>query len=260
MQIPHTTTQKEKAQYKKNIRMIKHVLSGKGKNIMQKLEKEMAVYSKNQQYEKAAEARDQLYALQNIFSHQHVIQRDEAIYAHKGISYLRQILALPHDPKRIEAYDISNIQGKFATGSMVVFTDGKPDKQEYRKFNIQLQHTPNDVAMIKEIISRRLQNDWTLPNVMVIDGGKAQRNTAGSALRNFQSISKSQISKKLNNVKVISLAKREEELYLPNGKIIELKKGPPALLHLLQYIRNEAHRFAISHHRKRRARFIRTYE
>ncbi|MBI4114558.1 MAG: UvrB/UvrC motif-containing protein [Candidatus Niyogibacteria bacterium] len=235
---------KERAQYKKNVRIVKNILSGKGKTIIGKLAKEMAALSKKQRYEKAAEARDRLCAIQNIFSHRHVIRRQDDTYAHKGLSYLKNLLKLSRLPQRIEAYDISNIHGKNAVGAMVVFTDGKPDKNEYRKFNIRLPHRPNDTAMIREIIERRLNNDWRMPNVIVIDGGKTQLNAT------LRVMSYALLVKR--KIKVVALAKREEELYLPNGKVVALKKGPPALLHLLQYLRNEAHRFAVSFHRKKR--------
>ncbi|MDP2676801.1 MAG: GIY-YIG nuclease family protein [bacterium] len=231
--------------YKKNVHSIKNVLSGKGKKMTEQMQKDMARLSRIQHYEKAALIRDQLYALENIFSHKHILRREETVYAHKGVVYLKNILHTHENPKRIEAYDISNIQGKDAVGSMVVFTDGKPDKNEYRKFNIRLPARPNDVGMMKEIIARRFSNPWPLPDVMVIDGGKAQLNAALHGIKNQEL-----------RIKVIALAKREEELYLPSGKIIKLKEGPKPLLHLLQYIRNEAHRFAITFHRRKRGKNI----
>lgn len=254
---------KRASQYKKNVRIIKNILSGKGKKMIQQMQKNMVRLSRIQQYEKAALARDQLYALENIFSHKHIIKREETVYAHKGITYLKNALHLKKIPHRIEAFDISNIQGIDAVGSMIVFTGGEPNKNEYRKFKIRTPERPNDVGMIKEIVSRRLSNAWTLPDIMVIDGGKTQLNTAKNALRNFQfqilnskSIFNFQIAKKITKIEVVALAKREEELYLSNNRIIKLKEGPAPLLHLLQYIRNEAHRFAITYHKKRRRQRI----
>ena len=204
----------------------------------------MAANNKN--YEEAGSLRDQIQALENIFKHRFIIKRDEVIYKNKGLEYLKNVLGLPETPKRVEAYDISNIQGKFAVGSMVVFDDGRPDKNEYRKFRIRMPNRPNDTAMIREVLSRRLNHtEWPMPDVMLIDGGKPQLNSVLSIVkpRRF-------------NIKIIALAKREEELYLPDGKIMKLKEGPPALLHLLQHLRNEAHRFAVSYHRKRRSRLL----
>jgi len=97
---------------------------------------------------------------------------------------LAKILGLSKVPKRIEGYDISNIFGKSATGSMVVFSEGEPDKGEYRKFKIKIgQGRADDARMLKEILERRLDNDWALPDLIVIDGGKGQLNAAVSVLK-----------------------------------------------------------------------------
>lgn len=261
--------------YQKNIRMVKLVLGGRGKKLLDTLKKEMARASEKKEYEKAAIFRNQIFALENIFEHRTLLRRDENLHTEKGLRYTAALLRLVKPPHRIEAYDISNIQGKKAVGSMVVFTNGSPDKREYRHFNIRFPEKPNDVAMIQEIISRRLAHtEWPYPDVIVIDGGKGQRNAAESALRNFritnpklwvnsthrpelvegQKNSKPQIANNKSQItpKIIALAKKEEELYLPDGKIIKLKEEPQPLLHLLQFIRNEAHRVAITHHRKKR--------
>ena len=234
-------------EYRKNIHYIKNILSGKHKRTLKNLTEEMERASKSRNYEEAAAARNQIRALESVFKHRFIVKRDEIIYSNKGLLYLKNILNLKEPPKRIEAYDISNLQGRLAVGSMVVFTDGKPDKNEYRKFRIRMPNRPNDTAMIREIISRRLNHpEWPYPDIMLIDGGKGQLNAALSIFRLA-------MSKDLTDIKIVSLAKREEELYLPNGKIIKLKEGPPPLLHLLQHLRNEAHRFAITYHRKRRS-------
>jgi len=233
--------QKRSSQYKKNIRTIKQVLSGKGNALMHTMQKRMKKLSEHKHYEQAALIRDQLYALENIFSHRHTLRREEHIYAEKGVTYLKHVIGMKKTPKRIEAYDISNIQGKHAVGSMVVFTNGAPDKNEYRKFAIHLPPKPNDTAMMQEIITRRFYNAWTHPDLIIIDGGTPQLHAAQKALAHHTL-----------RMPVAALAKREEELHLQNGTVIKLKERPQPLLHLLQYIRNEAHRFAISFHRKKR--------
>ena len=230
--------------YKSSIRFIKNILSGKHTRVLKMLKQEMALASGKRNYEEAAQIRNQIRALENIFKHRFIVRRDDVIYKNKGLEYLKNILGLKNPPKRIEAYDISNIQGKLAAGSMVVFTDGRPDKNEYRKFRIRMPNRPNDTAMIREVLTRRLNHpEWPLPDVALIDGGKPQLNAALSAASGRRLPADSRIA---------ALAKREEELYLPNGKIIKLKSSPPPLLHLLQHLRNEAHRFAISYHHKRR--------
>jgi len=155
------------------------------------------------------------------------------------LSNLQKILNLNSLPNRIECYDISNIQGKEATGSMVVFQNGFPNKKEYRLFKIKTVFQANDVAMIKEILERRVHNSWPSPNLIIIDGGKPQINAALQILgeHNWQT-------------SLISLAKRFEEIYTPSvEKPIKLPRDSKEL-HLLQQIRDEAHRFAITYHKK----------
>lgn len=156
---------------------------------------------------------------------------------------LKEKLNLPNLPNRIECYDISNIQGKDATGSMIVFTNSLPDKKEYRLFKIKTVFQINDVAMIKEILTRRVHNNWPNPDLIIIDGGKPQINAAQQVLseHNWQT-------------SLISLAKRFEEIYtFNNPKPIQLPKDSKEL-RLLQQIRDEAHRFAIAYHHKLHAK------
>ena len=211
----------------------------------------METESAKKNYERAAELRDEIRALENIFAHRPFLSRDETAWRQKGLGYLKTTLELK-SAKRIEFFDISNLQGKMATGSMAVFTDGKPDKKEYKKFKIRLPEKPDDVAMMKEALTRRMShNDWKKPNLIIVDGGKAQLNAALMVrtrfLPSWQEPSSNQI---------VALAKREEELYLPDGRIIKLKEGPEPMLHLLTSMRDEAHRFAITYHKKLRLKQI----
>lgn len=149
---------------------------------------------------------------------------------------------------RVETYDISNIQGTLATASMVVFIDGMNAKDQYRKFKIQYKeiapNIPNDFAMLEETLTRRLaREDWPVPNLIIIDGGKGQLSSAQKSLK---------ISEK--DIPIISLAKQEEEIFLPNQKNpVVLPYDSPAL-YLIQRMRDEAHRFTITYHRKLRAK------
>src|SRR3990172_569120 len=93
---------------------------------------------------------------------------------------LKEKLQLLHIPHRIECYDISNIQGKLATGSMVVFKNGQPEKSEYRRFKIKFSEKPNDYLMLKEVLYRRFGNKWQTPDLIIIDGGRGQLNAAVS--------------------------------------------------------------------------------
>jgi len=234
---------KLKKAYAKNISSIKKVLSGGFKKILSGLKKEMDASARAKNYEKAARARDQICALENIFEHKPYLARDDQTWKAKGLKYLADILGLKKI-ERLEAFDVSNIQGKLAVGGMAVFINGTEAKNEYKKFRIRLGESPNDPAMIKEIVSRRLKHDdWPVPEVMLIDGGKGQ---LGAALLAKYGTGK--------NITIAALAKREEELYLADGRVIKLKEGPEPLLHLLAALRNEAHRFAIAYHKNLRSR------
>ena len=259
-----------RAGYQKNIRNIKEVLKGKRTGLLRKLGTEMKKASKNKRFEKAAELRDTIAALENTFQHatvltpdsilgtsedelsrrKHVYVRSRTSYSELFKKYLR--IKLPQQKEfRIEGYDISNIQGKHATGSMVVFTlrgsDPRiaiPAKDEYRKFRIKTVKGANDVAMLKEVLKRRLKHgEWPLPNLILIDGGKPQLNAALTITKGGQSPFTWTVPR------VIALAKREEEIYVSGRKTpILLPKTSPLLL-LCMRIRDEAHRFAIGYYR-----------
>ena len=240
----------ERAQYQKNIRYLKNVLGGRQQQLLKQLQIAMRRASKRQDFEAAARLRDQAYALERIFAHRHTLKKEYAIENQKGLRELMMLLRLQKIPDRIEGYDISNIQGNFAVGSMVVFADGIADKNAYRKFRIRTVHGANDTAMMREVLSRRLKHlEWTLPDIMLIDGGKPQLNAALHALR--------ATNLAVQPPNVIAIAKREEKLYTPNKKTpFKLKEMPTALLYLLQQIRDEAHRFAISYYRKRHTAYL----
>jgi excinuclease ABC subunit C len=250
--ITGSASRDERVAYAKNIRYLKNLLSGRQKQLAHRLRAEMNKKSKQQDYEAAARLRNQLFALERIFAHQHVLKRDYKAENQKGLHELVLLLGLAQYPERIEGYDISNIQGAFAVGSMVVFTDGTANRQEYRTFRIRTVIGANDTAMMRETLMRRFtHNEWPLPNVILIDGGRGQLNAAIKALASTPSY-------KASRSTVISIAKREEELYAANRKTpYTLKTMPPALLYLLQQIRNEAHRFAISHYRRRHRQAMR---
>ncbi|HYE22703.1 MAG TPA: excinuclease ABC subunit UvrC [Verrucomicrobiae bacterium] len=168
-----------------------------------------------------------------------------------SLKELQRVLNLESLPARIEAFDISNIQGTNAVGSMIVFDFGKPQKAEYRKFKINIKDTPDDFAMMKEMLLRRFKHlpgsseekVWAKPDLILIDGGKGQLSTAVSVLKTYNL-----------QIPIIGLAKRLEEIFLPRQSTpIILPKSSIALF-LLQRIRDEAHRFAITYHRKLRSR------
>ncbi|HQL11901.1 MAG TPA: excinuclease ABC subunit UvrC [bacterium] len=157
---------------------------------------------------------------------------------------IQKKLNLNKVPKRIECFDISNIQGQYAVGSMSVFIDGFPAKECYRKFKIKIKNEPDDPLMMKEVLSRRLSyknlNDWGVPDLIVLDGGITQLGAVLSLGEKYKILSK---------IKIVSLAKKEEEIfYVDNGGI---KKVSGKDLYILRQIRDEAHRFGIGYFRSR---------
>ncbi|WP_406534236.1 excinuclease ABC subunit UvrC [Methanobrevibacter sp.] len=160
---------------------------------------------------------------------------------------LKKYLKLDKVPHVIEGYDISNISGKFAVGSKVCFVDGKPYKKRYKHFRMETPG-PNDFAMMEELLTRRLKliDSDPEPDLMVIDGGKGQLGMACGVLEKLN----------LTHIPVIGLAKEFEEIFVPNNKRpIIIPKNNKAL-HLLQQVRDESHRFAITYHRKLRSKDI----
>ena len=157
---------------------------------------------------------------------------------------LKKYLKLEKLPRVIEGYDISNISGKFAVGSKVSFKDGKPNKKMYKHFRMETPG-PNDFAMMEELLTRRLKmvDRDPEPDLIVIDGGKGQLGMACGVLEKLN----------LTHIPIIGLAKEFEEVFVPNSKRpIIIPKNNKAL-HLLQQVRDESHRFAITYHRKLRS-------
>ena len=178
----------------------------------------------------------------------------------RALNGLEEVLALPGAPVRMECYDISTTQGVEVVGSMVVFEHGVPKKSHYRRFKIRTVQGQDDFASMREVLTRRFDRwhritageligvrgnrAWAkLPDLLVVDGGKGQLSMAVEVLAQFDLRDK---------VPVIGLAKRHEEIFLPGRKnSIELEPSAPEIL-LLRHLRDEAHRFAINYHRKRR--------
>ncbi len=170
-----------------------------------------------------------------------------------ALAEIKRELHLPCLPWRIEGYDISNIQGMAAVGSMVVFDKGKPKPSHYRRFRIKTVPGADDYAMLQEVLKRRFKrssiksNDasatdtWAiLPDLVLIDGGKGQLNTALSAMREMGA----------GSIPVASLAKENEEIFIPQEKEPVILPGNSSALQLLQRLRDEAHRFALGYHQK----------
>jgi excinuclease ABC subunit C len=230
--------------YIKNIERLKLFFEGKKARIIRALEKDMKAAAKKQEFERAEALRRQMFALRHI-QDTALISDNEVLMAHgdgvgRGVATLRA-------GYRIEGYDISNISGTSAVGSMVVFEDGASNKNEYRKFKIRSIFQPNDVGMLKEVLERRfahtavapaaeskIKNPWPIPDLILIDGGLAQVNTARRVLLRAGI-----------KIPIVGIAKgpRRDR----NDVIGLVPKGVQKTT--LIKVRDEAHRFAIGYHR-----------
>ena len=174
--------------------------------------------------------------------------RGKKASAHMVLGHLKKELGLHATPSRIEAYDISNIQGSAAVGSMVTFVDGRPLKSGYRHFRIRTVNGPDDFAMMREVLLRRLERlkdgKSRRPDLILVDGGKGQVSAALEAMH----------ASGLSPINVIGLAKRNEEIFVPGRKDPIVLPRRSLGLKLLQKARDEAHRFAVEYHRKLRSR------
>ncbi len=160
---------------------------------------------------------------------------------------LQELLNLPHPPQRIEGFDISNLGDRFPVASMVVVEDGKPAKSECRRFKIRTVEGQNDFAMMQEVVTRRFRRaieENCFPDLILIDGGKGQLNAACEVLGSLD----------LSHLPIIGLAKRFEHIFLPNRSDPIILRHDNPTLHLIQRLRDEAHRFAVTYHRKLRSR------
>jgi len=177
------------------------------------------------------------------------IKMNDKEFREKILEETKEFLDLPKLPRIIEGFDISNIDGKDATGSMVYFLEGKPYNKYYRHFKIRSKSTPDDVAMMKEVIKRRykmlLERHLELPDLILVDGGKGQLNAGISILEELGL-----------NIPIIGLAKKYEEIYLPSKKEPIVLPKNSSILKLFQRVRDEAHRFAVRLQKKQRKKRI----
>jgi len=248
---PHVTRDKD---YKKNIYHIITFLKGDTKKVLKNLEKERNVLSKLEEFEKAEVLQRKIDAINYVTSSEYK-KFDYKIHPNldEDLRYKEllelKVCLLNHNVSvksldRIECYDISNISGTNATGSMAVFVNGEKDTSEYRRFKIRrTDKIPNDFAMMQEVLQRRLNhNEWPFPDLIIVDGGKGQVSSGMEAIK-----------EKNLTIPIIGLAKREEIIITSDFKQIKLPKDSDALK-LLMRVRDEAHRFAITYHKKLRSK------
>jgi excinuclease ABC subunit C len=241
--------------YRTDIRRLKLFLDGKKDVVIREMEDEMREASKSLLFEKAARLRDEIKALQTLNLRGDLAKhaQPEVFYVdpRKGLKGLKKVLDLESVPRRIDGVDIAHLGGTETVGSLVTFIDGLPFKPGYRRYKIRSVAGVDDFASIREVVSRRIQGlqerEEPFPDIFLIDGGKGQ---LGAALAAFQALG-------VRPPTLISLAKREEEIYVPGrAEPIVLSRRSFAL-RLLQYVRDEAHRFAQHyHHMLRRKRTL----
>jgi len=241
--------------YRKTIKHIVDFLNGDTKKVIKDLERERDSFSKNENFEQAQSIQTKIDSINLITSNVYKPFEYElnpnlrSDVVQKELSELKDILNINgvgiSNLDRIECYDISNTSGLNATGSMVVFTNGDKDSSSYRRFKIRkfYDNKPNDFAMMKEVLERRLKHkEWLTPSLIIVDGGKGQISSAKKVLEKMQL-----------SIPLVGLAKREETIITSDFKEILLPKTSKSL-HMIMRLRDEAHRFAITYHRKLRAK------
>ncbi|MDO8629653.1 MAG: UvrB/UvrC motif-containing protein, partial [Phycisphaerales bacterium] len=235
-----------KEDYKRDIDRLKKFLASKRSILIRQMKEEMEAASKQRRYEEAARLRDRLKAIQSLALSGDVDEDAQPevffIDPRHGLEKLGELLGLDAPPRCMECIDIAHLQGEATVGSLVCFIDGRPFKSGYRRFRIGTVEGVDDYAAIREVIARRYryaaEGEELYPDVILIDGGLGQLH-AGLAVFGEMNV---------RPAMVISLAKREEEIYIQaRSAPIRLARNNQAL-RLLQQMRDEAHRFAQSYH------------
>ncbi|MDF1841958.1 MAG: excinuclease ABC subunit UvrC [Rubripirellula sp.] len=236
----------DKESYRRDIKRLQTFLDGGKKKLLNEMRDEMMAASKQVDFERAAVLRDEINMLERLEERGELDthEQPEVFYIDpkKGLAGLRKVLDLPETPRVIEGVDIAHLGGGETVASLVQFIDGLPFKPGYRRFRIKDVDGIDDYRSIYEVVSRhfrRLSNENdSFPDILLIDGGKGQLGAAMAALRDQQ----------IDPPTVISLAKRDEEIYRPGqSEPITLSRRAYAL-RLLQYVRDESHRFAQHYH------------
>ena len=232
--------------YRRDIRRLRMFLDGKKKRLFRELRAEMEAASKELKFEKAARLRDQIKALESLNIRGNLADhaQPEVFYIDpkKGMAGLKKLFGLPKLPRRIEGVDIAHLQGGETVASLVQFLDGLPFKHGYKRFRIRTVEGVDDFAAIREVVSRRfrrLQKEGeSFPDILLVDGGKGQLHAALAAFEATQ----------ITPPFTVSLAKREEEIYVPGETEPRRLSRHSYGLRLLQYVRDESHRFAQQYH------------
>ena len=235
-----------KEDYRRDIRRLQTFLDGGRVKLMRELDREMQQASAEKLYEKAARIRDEIQALEDLDLRGDLEEhaQPEVFYVDpkRGLSGLTQVFGLEEVPRRIEGVDIAHLQGGQTVASLVQFIDGLPFKHGYKRYRIRSVDGVDDYGSIREVVSRRMgrlaQEGEAFPDILLIDGGKGQLNAALEAMEVIG----------VDPPFTISLAKREEEVYVPGEAEPRRLSRHGFGLRLLQYVRDEAHRFAQHYH------------
>ena len=235
-----------KEDYREDIRRLRVFLDGGKASLLKELETAMLLASKELKFEKAARIRDEIESLKSLSQRGDLEShaQPEVFYVdpQKGLAGLKKVLKLAELPRRIEGVDIAHLQGSETVASLVQFIDGLPFKPGYKRYRIQSVEGVDDFASMREVITRRFrrlsQEGESFPDLLLIDGGKGQLN---AVMETFAVLN-------IAPPATISLAKREEEIYVPgDSEPLRLSRHAYSL-RLLQYVRDEAHRFAQHYH------------
>lgn len=232
--------------YRRDIRRLRMFLDGKKDRLLRLMRRDMQAAARELKFEKAARIRDEIQALENLSLRGNLEShtQPEVFYIDpkRGLAGLKRVFDLPALPRRIEGVDIAHLHGGETVASLVQFIDGLPFKHGYKRYRIRTVEGVDDFASLREVVSRRLrrlqQEGEPFPDILLIDGGKGQLNAALEAMRAIG----------VDPPFTIALAKQQEEIYVPG------ESGPRRLsrhsyaLRLLQYVRDEAHRFAQHYH------------
>jgi excinuclease ABC subunit C len=236
----------DKEEYRKDIKRLMQFLDGGKKRLLEEMRAEMQFASKELLFEKAARLRDEIKMLERLDERGEIDThaQPEVFYIDpkKGLAGLKKVLKLPEMPRTIEGFDIAHLQGGDTVASLVQFIDGLPFKPGYRRYRIRSVDGIDDFRSMYEVISRRFgrlaEEQSAFPDLLLIDGGKGQLNAALAAFRDCE----------ITPPTILSLAKREEEIYIPGADSPLRLSRHSFALRLLQYVRDEAHRFAQHYH------------
>ncbi|HLC94242.1 MAG TPA: GIY-YIG nuclease family protein [Patescibacteria group bacterium] len=254
---PNSVEQKRDAErglskkiYRANIRRVITILKGKGENVQKELEKKMNAYKKREDYEAGIMMRDKLFFLHELFSEKSFddvdiyenIEKNQKKLFEETAHFLKKAFdknMIDRQHIKIECFDISNLFGKEAVGSMVTFINGIPQKNQYRRFKIKTVSRISDIHMLKEVLSRRFKRaEWEFPHLIVVDGGAPQVRAAGEVLHSLHL-----------DIPLIGFAKNPDRIVYPNRHkdFFSTQKDSLFFRELIR-LRNESHRFAKKYH------------